>query len=991
MRLEQRWSLAVTAVAALCGMGVAGGCGGAKPSLEDGKTPAPGTTSAADAAPAATQKPEEPPKPKHYQLNRTVYEIVIDPIPAVRTRCWLTGDADAALVEWDPAVPSPPHRLVALRSKHGALKAGMGAAARVAAYAEAVKKAGEYTNAVRSAETDANAAREAAVAADAAKIKAAGAQTAKEKAAANEDAAKKSTEAEGAIKKAADAAETAKKAAADANAARRAAEPAEWLTLRCNSENLSMVDTEKDSKTSSARLYTYDWKRVDGTAGTASAEIAGVKIGAVACGGSTFASHAMSGTLIPLDTPAPRTAPDPKGKLNDKDARGKATGGAPSNGQKLKTLNSSIDVAAYPCLDGGPTLSELGRLETTALAQPRSLEPLASIGTELLTVIADVAIDRAKAGAVQQAKYFIDDQLCSRLTRSALAQYLPPKAQSETDDVRLLPRTCNVIMASRLEELAASSKTLERALAADLVNLSIQVLIADLDREQHGVKHLKPILKTVEQILGSLIDGRSISSERDVQLLLLEFARVGMPGEAAGEGSSDRWQCAIEAGFSVLAECIQRGNCSAERLQRSLQEEFEHPSEGPCKKILRNDARWQQLASVLARSIDVFRPPSGTSANATAKAAMNVIFDLIEFVLEYKGMRVTSFERQRIDLSRRLANAVLDKDVASALVAAGAFVVNSIDRPCVSCDNQDISRVAEYCQVFGGNDNEKKACADKHNEAQDLWDRGKGDEAKKAEGEVRKTCETVRNNSGNKDFCSDDEEVRITSANARKAFALLNGFISYASTYQKAPSSGNAAEDAAREKVQHEERKKAMESLINSVTDRSGRGRNWVASLGVGVGFQVGRWGEDCNVVGDPTDTCDTFYDPIPNLSLPMGFAIQYLPAAPQGGTSRRVRDYLGFHLQLNALDIGQYATFNQHGDVAEPTIASATLLGGAVGVLIGSPETSFLLGLEGGYAPGLELEHTETSGTAEVTTRTSGMYRFGAFVGTYIPFWDFN
>src|SRR5207302_8010907 len=100
----------------------------------------------------------------------------------------------------------------------------------------------------------------------------------------------------------------------------------------------------------------------------------------------------------------------------------------------------------------------------------------------------------------------------------------------------------------------------------------------------------------------------------------------------------------------------------------------------------------------------------------------------------------------------------------------------------------------------------------------------------------------------------------------KKGVALLNGFVSYASTY-KNDQNDKPNSDADREKLRHDERKKAMEALIDSATDRTNRGGAVIVSAGVGVGFNVGRASRDFG---------DTFWSP--TLSLPLGVAIQYLP-----------------------------------------------------------------------------------------------------------------
>ena len=92
-----------------------------------------------------------------------------------------------------------------------------------------------------------------------------------------------------------------------------------------------------------------------------------------------------------------------------------------------------------------------------------------------------------------------------------------------------------------------------------------------------------------------------------------------------------------------------------------------------------------------------------------------------------------------------------------------------------------------------------------------------------------------------------------------------------------------------------------------------------------------------------------------------------------------RVFGPFGCHFGLTLLDVAQYASTD--GDsTAEPEIGTAVFLGGRAGLLIGLPNASLLVGVDGGYAPGIKYGDG-----------TRGVARFGVFAGTYVPFIDFN
>jgi hypothetical protein len=561
-----------------------------------------------------------------------------------------------------------------------------------------------------------------------------------------------------------------------------------------------------------------------------------------------------------------------------------------------------------------------------AVAQQRSLDPLTPLVTELLTVAAEVAIDEASGAAVEQLRAFLKTQVCDELayqtlgvpaeysaqpsavstkfmaTQSAEEAPLPDAgvagAASEDDDEtdRLLPRTCDVIQSVRLEEIAASATLIQRALASDFLAVSFAILQNGMKQVGNAnpseVKPIRDALRAVEHVLASLIDGRAVSSERDVQLLLLNIAQVGINDTEAEES----WRCGVEAGWAVLAECLQQGGCTADRLRNALRAEFVAASP-PCKAaLLSMQQNWPELPSLVARSADVFQPPPGTSPNKTAKVAINVVLEIADHVLQSAKPTTTEVRnaRRALQAARSLVNAILENDLSEALVQAGSYIANVTDD---------------------------------------------------------------------------------TDGDRERAFALLNGFVSYAASYtsKQNGTDGNAQANREELKLRHEQRKLAMESLIDSLTDRSYRSPGSVVfSAGATVSAVAGwqRYKIHNENFGQPGEDKDSAEDEwVPAVSLPTGFALEVLPN----------ENNLGFHLQLPLLDIAQFANVTD-SELAEPEVATAAYFGVTAAMLIGSRTQPFLIGATGGYAPGMRFSDDVSH----------GVIRAGVIAGTYVPFIDF-
>ena len=277
--------------------------------------------------------------------------------------------------------------------------------------------------------------------------------------------------------------------------------------------------------------------------------------------------------------------------------------------------------------------------DESSVAQTRSLDPLTPIAEDLVKTIADVAVDRAEAAGAALIRDKLSDALCNWLTEEALWENFagnkgmaalfvgfdapdPDKAFYTP----LLPRTCNVVNGLRVQELGASSKLVERALGIDLTNIGFRMIRGTLSSAND--RELVPLVEGVRQMILSLLEGRSVSSERDVQLLLLRLGEIGLPTEL-DDGKAE-WRRALEMGMSVLVECVRQGTCNADRLSRMLDGEVQSLARESDARYAAALDEWPELRSMLGRAVDVLRPPPGVSPRATAKAMFNMFFDVLD-------------------------------------------------------------------------------------------------------------------------------------------------------------------------------------------------------------------------------------------------------------------------------------------------------------------------------------------------------------------------
>jgi len=215
--------------------------------------------------------------------------------------------------------------------------------------------------------------------------------------------------------------------------------------------------------------------------------------------------------------------------------------------------------------------------------------------------------------------------------------------------------------------------------------------------------------------------------------------------------------------------------------------------------------------------------------------------------------------------------------------------------------------------------------------------------------------------------CSGCEEDTQAIA---KVTVLLGALTSYASTYVNVKDGEAPSTEELRAR-----RTVALEAAIDAFTSRKGAHNSWIASLGLPVGFSAG--GQSLRAL-DPGSGEYGFLTPEvmpPQLSLPLGFAVQRVP-----GPKR-----VGFHAMATALDLAQFVAYDANAELSKVTWNSFMSPGAQLGVLVGSPTNSFVIAGEVRYAPSL----FKVGDGAMPGDQPGGALRFGLFLAYYVPLFD--
>lgn len=217
----------------------------------------------------------------------------------------------------------------------------------------------------------------------------------------------------------------------------------------------------------------------------------------------------------------------------------------------------------------------------------------------------------------------------------------------------------------------------------------------------------------------------------------------------------------------------------------------------------------------------------------------------------------------------------------------------------------------------------------------------------------------------------------------RKAAQLLGAVASYARTYDETKSLDPAEARKAR--------KQALEALIDAATDRRGREGDAIWSLGSPVGISIGaRW-----TAGEADKTYQSeraaFYEDTDlgfQWRVPLSVVWQRLPKRGECIINNRwFRGTCGTHLALSVADLGQLA---RSGD--DLRWSDFLGVGLQAGVLLGNAKHSAVVAAELTWAPGLYEREVKIKTDAGTETRTlSGAFTAGVALAYYVPFFDLN
>lgn len=581
----------------------------------------------------------------------------------------------------------------------------------------------------------------------------------------------------------------------------------------------------------------------------------------------------------------------------------------------------------------------------------RGLESAApAAAQEALRIFAEIAYERARSKAFELLTQILSRFICDDLKLPgdlAQALGLPGK------ELQVLPTTCSVVRHLRVQELGSSAQALLRSLLTDVAQLSTDVLVAQLHRAAAGglpaasgaalmAKSMGPIFSKTLPLLIDSAAGRRPLTARDASLILVQLSQVNWleglrtsADSALTEAPHAAVGCGMQLAFAVLAECQQKGGCEARELAERVArpQDFYDLAADPGNHVALSCAAYLTGAPEQGRKLDEYFP------------------DLEQFIARglgilypEKGAATRTTMRNAVDLTFEIAERL-------RCVRPAKEKTYSSD----ACgDPEHIGEALKNLRMT----------------AAGLIDRDVVPTMLGLTELLKLPLYRLREGGG-----WSDPHRRLNLALV-KANQVLTALGSYAATYANPG-------DTIAVNAQHAARKKAIESLIDATTRRTNRDGEWVASIGASVGFYGGvQW-----IRSEPG--CYSDAKPcamVPQLSLPMGLALQYLPDrrdATKQDPLRARRVWMGWHLQVSAIDLGQFIALDGRAKLTENIRwADFVTAGLQTGLIVGTPDTNFLLAADFRWLP---------TAFSSADGDSAGAFRLGLTLSYYVPFFDLN
>lgn len=548
--------------------------------------------------------------------------------------------------------------------------------------------------------------------------------------------------------------------------------------------------------------------------------------------------------------------------------------------------------------------------------------------TDTLSILAEIAMERAKSGALRLVKKRIVDPFCSKNQEKPGVTLRRLRLGG---DELAFPRTCVLLDGLRLEDIMASGRALLNGLRDDLRYTIVPAAIAKLG----GGGAAGSLLQSMMVVLNTAID-RGGFDGLEAQLLL---DAVGNFKDMAPTLDASMKQALLDglkndstalANVTTLADKpFGEWVLSAAESKPIVDEVHKVPA---LRKLIAHACQARLAIAVIKRCSAGGCNVSQIAQELSAPESVFEVDDKLPFAVCWSNQRYLPLEGTSAKVQQ--------------------FVVEGLKllAPVADAQGKDRAKAAVRLTV----------------QLAKLWRGGDSTAADRLDAFSETAIALI----------DEDYGTAITRALAiltaapcsqlpgelTKMTQLLGAVAAYAAVYRS-----TKEEDP---KAAHEARKKALLSIIDSATDRETREDDWITSLGSNVGLSA-TWSTPFRDSWEP--------EIAPSVRLPLALRAEWFPEHGEW--------WGGWHVAVQVADLGQFVRRDSDGELGDVHWADFVSPGIEVGYnLAGLGDRALNVSLHLAYAPALEQAEVNAMGNPK-----DGAWRFGVALSYYVPFFDFN
>lgn len=612
-----------------------------------------------------------------------------------------------------------------------------------------------------------------------------------------------------------------------------------------------------------------------------------------------------------------------------------------------------------------------------------------AIVTDTLALLAEIAVDRARAGALDVLKRRLVDPFCKDDSKISLA-----KLGIGGHGDLALPRTCELLRSLRLDDVLSSGRPVLIALRDDLrltIAPAVAETLADTDQDPRTPdidSHTLAVLRVVVSTVDAMIErGGFDALQGQLALeLLAQVEHVGLAqvtsvraalesrlatalsvtGHVAAIATAIGYTCP-PAGCGSIDETAIAGKLidrvltghgwvwndagTKQDVATAVVGAIRAQNDAPLNEALQYGCQARLVVAVVKRCSGGGCTAADITTMVTSPEKYFAAEDTLPGALCWEGKEYVKVPG--------------NKD----LVAAQRLVINGLALVSPAADGQGRDRaraVVRFITQVGqrvGTDDQFRKLQAFGDLAVAIIDEDYGSAFARFLSLVDRLLPESEQ----------DPKKKESHAVVRKFAQLIGAVASYAVVYRETKDSDPAAA--------REARKRALSTIIDSMTDRAERGDELVVSLGSNVGLSY-SW-RDVDRRAD-SDAMDDQWQP--RVRVPLGVRLECLRKRDAKGLSG-----LGVFGSVNVIDLGQFVRGDEDDDFAEVEWADFVGIGGELGVSHTRFARELNLSIHASYAPSIRYTTNDGADQDADDDHRAGVWTVGVALGYYVPFIDLN